>query len=73
MLYFISLVQVCIGVNNNSIELHSLYVEEKNPEVKLLRSIMTHGHRTDVRAICFSSDNLAFATASGDSVKLWNR
>jgi len=50
-----------------------LYTEEKNPEVKHLRSIMAHGHRTDVRAICFSSDNLAFATASGDSVKLWNR
>lgn len=32
-----------------------------------------HGHRTDVRAVSFSSDNLAFATASGDSVKLWNR
>ncbi|CAL1677710.1 unnamed protein product [Lasius platythorax] len=65
--------RVCIGVNNNSIELHSLYMEEKNPEVKLLRSIMAQGHRTDVRAVCFSSDNLAFATASGDSVKLWNR
>jgi len=66
-------VQLCVGLNNNSIELHSLYTEEKNPEVKHLRSITAHGHRTDVRAICFSSDNLAFATASGDSVKLWNR
>lgn len=65
--------QLCVGVNNNSIELHSLYMEEKIPEVKHLRSITAHGHRTDVRAVCFSSDNLAFATASGDSVKLWNR
>lgn len=48
-------------------------MDEKNPEVKCLRSITAHGHRTDVRAICFSSDNLAFATASRDSVKLWNR
>ncbi|XP_020288110.1 WD repeat-containing protein 3 [Pseudomyrmex gracilis] len=65
--------RLCVGVNNNSIELHSLIVEEKNPEVRCLRSITVHGHRTDVRAICFSSDNLAFATVSGDSVKLWNR
>ncbi|KAG5332620.1 WDR3 protein, partial [Acromyrmex heyeri] len=65
--------RVCVGINNNSIELHSLFMDEKNQEVKHLRSITAHGHRTDVRAICFSSDNLAFATASGDSVKLWNR
>ncbi|KAL0112869.1 hypothetical protein PUN28_012250 [Cardiocondyla obscurior] len=65
--------RVCVGVNNNSIELHSLHIEEKNPEIKRLRSITAHGHRTDVRAICFSSDNLAFVTVSGDSVKLWNR
>jgi U3 small nucleolar RNA-associated protein 12 len=67
-------VQLCIGLNNNSIELHSLYVEmDQKIEPKRLRSITTHGHRTDVRAVCFSSDNLAFATVSGDSVKLWNR
>ncbi|XP_012526680.1 WD repeat-containing protein 3 [Monomorium pharaonis] len=65
--------RLCVGINNNSIELHSLYTEEKNPEVKCLRSIRAHGHRTEVRAICFSSDNLAFATVSGDSIKLWNR
>ncbi|GAB1867885.1 WD repeat-containing protein 3 [Camponotus japonicus] len=65
--------RICIGDNNNSIELYSLHTEDKTPEVKRLRSIMTHGHRTDVRAICFSSDNLAFATVSGDSIKLWNR
>lgn len=64
---------MCIGVNNNSIELYSLHMEDKKSEVKRLRSIIAHGHRTDVRAICFSSDNLAFATVSGDSIKLWNR
>ncbi|CAK9814890.1 WD repeat-containing protein 3 [Anthophora quadrimaculata] len=65
--------RICIGINNNSIDLYSLFMEEKDAEVKYLRSITNHGHRSDVRAICFSSDNLAFATASGDSVKLWNR
>lgn len=68
-----SLFQICVGVNNNSLESYSLMTEEKDTEVKHLRSITNQGHRSDVRAVCFSSDNLAFATASGDSVKLWNR
>ena len=65
--------RISVEINNNSIDLYSLFTQEKDAEVKHLRSITNHGHRTDVRAICFSSDNLAFATASGDSVKLWNR
>ncbi|XP_076762972.1 WD repeat-containing protein 3 [Xylocopa sonorina] len=65
--------RICIGINNNSIDLYSLLTEDKDADVKHLRSITNHGHRSDVRAVCFSSDNLAFATASGDSVKLWNR
>ncbi|KZC12214.1 PREDICTED: WD repeat-containing protein 3 [Dufourea novaeangliae] len=65
--------RVCIALNNNSIDLYSLFTQEKDAEIRHLRSITKHGHRTDVRTLCFSSDNLAFATASGDSVKLWNR
>ncbi|XP_043263029.1 WD repeat-containing protein 3 [Colletes gigas] len=65
--------RVCVGLNNNSIDLYSLFTQEKDAEVKHLRSITSHGHRTDVRSVCFSSDNLAFVTTSGDSVKLWNR
>ncbi|XP_076248996.1 WD repeat-containing protein 3 isoform X2 [Calliopsis andreniformis] len=65
--------RISIGINNNSIDLYSLHTQEKNAEVQHLRSVTHHGHRTDVRAVCFSSDNLAFATASGDSIKLWNR
>ncbi|XP_015606327.1 WD repeat-containing protein 3 [Cephus cinctus] len=65
--------RVCVAINNNSIELHSIMTADNDPEVRCLRTITSHGHRKDVRAVCFSSDNLAFATASGDSVKLWNR
>ncbi|XP_012276684.1 WD repeat-containing protein 3 [Orussus abietinus] len=65
--------RICTSLNNNSIELYSISALEKDSEPKSLRSIVIHGHRTDVRAICFSSDNLSFATGSGDSVKLWNR
>ncbi|EFX65972.1 hypothetical protein DAPPUDRAFT_16635, partial [Daphnia pulex] len=31
------------------------------------------GHRTDVRALCFSLDKIALASASGESLKIWNR
>ncbi|XP_043273092.1 WD repeat-containing protein 3 [Venturia canescens] len=65
--------RICIGVNNNTLELHSIILKDKDREAEVLRTISAQGHRTDVRAICFSSDNLAFATASGESVKLWNR
>ncbi|XP_046466507.1 WD repeat-containing protein 3 [Neodiprion pinetum] len=65
--------RICICANNNSIELHSATIGDTDIESRLLRSLTTYGHRTDVRALCFSSDNLALATASGDSVKLWNR
>ncbi|KAI4483042.1 hypothetical protein M0804_008097 [Polistes exclamans] len=65
--------RICIGVDDNSLDLYSLQIEEREAEAKCLRSIKAHGHRTDVKVVCFSSDNLAFATASGDSIKLWNR
>lgn len=65
--------RICVGIDNNSLDLYSLILEEKDIEPKCLRTITAHGHRTNVRAVCFSSDNLAFATASGDCVKLWNR
>ncbi|XP_012251117.2 WD repeat-containing protein 3 [Athalia rosae] len=65
--------RVCANVNNNSVELHSGTITDDAVTFKLLRSLTNYGHRTDVRAVCFSSDNLALATASGDSVKLWNR
>ncbi|XP_011505302.1 PREDICTED: WD repeat-containing protein 3 [Ceratosolen solmsi marchali] len=65
--------RVCTVVNNNTIELHSVLITEKCSETQCLRILSSHGHRTDVRAIAFSSDSLAFATVSGDSVKLWNR
>lgn len=68
-------IRFCVGLNNNSLELYSLNLNEtnKDKEISALRSITLHGHRTEVRALCFSSDNLAFASASGDSIKLWNR
>ncbi|XP_074104219.1 WD repeat-containing protein 3 [Cotesia typhae] len=75
-------VRVCVGLNTNSLELYSLSANDerklKNKKdeennVMLKSSISLQGHRSDVRAVCFSSDNSAFATASGESIKLWER
>lgn len=65
--------RVTASFSNNSIKLFSLDYTSKKAESKLLRSITQHGHQTEVRTVSFSSDNLAIASGSGDTVKLWNR
>lgn len=63
---------VCLSSNNTlswySADMSSPWHE--TPERELLHSF---GHRTDIRTICFSSDNTAILTASADCVKIWNR
>ena len=59
---------------NNLVRLYTILdVMQKHPEAQLVRSISQQGHHTEVRSVCFSSDNLAVASASGDALKLWNR
>lgn len=64
-----------IGVTfaNNLIELFSLEINNKHPEATQIRSICQQGHHSECRSVCFSSDNLALASGSGESLKLWNR
>jgi WD40 repeat protein len=57
----------------NKMELYSAEPKNASPEFKLLRSLDKCGHRSDVRAVCISSDSLAVATGSGEAVKMWNR
>lgn len=74
---------ILLGVNNelrivvtsasNFIKLFSLNVKEKNAEPQEIRSLNQIGHHTEVRSVAFSSDNLAIATGSGDTLKVWNR
>jgi U3 small nucleolar RNA-associated protein 12 len=75
--YWISESQLCEQVaatlNNNTVELHSLYTALKEAESRCLRKISSHGHHSEVRAVAFSSDNLAVVSASAESVKMWNR
>lgn len=58
---------------NNLIQLYSVNTAQKHAEPALLRSIAQQGHHSECRSVCFSSDNLAIASGSGDSLKLWNR
>lgn len=65
-----------VGVTfaNNLLRLYTLIdVNQKNADPQLIRSISQQGHHTECRSVSFSSDNLAIASGSGDSLKLWNR
>lgn len=58
---------------NNSMKMFSLNIMEKRAETNLLKSLTQYGHQSEVRTLCFSSDGLTIASASGDSLKIWNR
>ncbi|KAI8435791.1 hypothetical protein MSG28_004019 [Choristoneura fumiferana] len=64
--------RVGVTLNNNTVELHSLRLNEENT-VKCLKQITQPGHQKEPRCVAISSDNLAVLSASADSVKLWNR
>ncbi|CAH1105470.1 unnamed protein product [Psylliodes chrysocephalus] len=65
--------RVTVTLSNNAVELFTINSSIKDSESKHLRSILNHGHRTEMRSVCFSSDNLAIVSGSAESIKLWNR
>lgn len=65
-------VRLAVNLSNNSVELYSVNMSQ-NLESRRLRTIANHGHRTDIRTVSFSSDNLAVVSGSGEGIKLWNR
>ncbi|KAI4471001.1 wd repeat containing protein 3 wdr3 [Holotrichia oblita] len=65
--------RVSVVLSNNTVELYSLQVNSKQEDTKCLRSISTQGHHSEVRAVAFSSDNLAVVSGSAESVKIWNK
>lgn len=65
--------RVGVVFGSNLVRLYSLDTATKHPEATLIRSISQQGHHSECRSVCFSSDNLAIASGSGDSLKLWNR
>ncbi len=69
----VCLVQMVALLTNNSVESCQLDISGKKPEPERVNKLTGASHRTDVRTICFSSDNTAILSASGESVKIWNR
>lgn len=65
--------KVALLLQNNTVETYSLKTSDKAPAANKTARLTLGGHRTDVRTLAFSSDNLAVLSASGDTVKIWNR
>uniref|UniRef100_A0A8C5KK62 WD repeat-containing protein 3 n=1 Tax=Jaculus jaculus TaxID=51337 RepID=A0A8C5KK62_JACJA len=60
-------------LQNNQVELYSLNASLPTPQPVRMGRITMGGHRSDVRTLSFSSDNIAVLSAAADSIKIWNR
>lgn len=60
-------------LQNNLVELYSLNASLPTPQPVRTSRITIGGHRSDVRTLSFSSDNIAMLSAAADSIKIWNR
>lgn len=65
--------RIVVTFSNNCVELYTLSTTEKNSDPNCLRSILNQGHHSEVRAVSFSSDNLAIVSGSAEAIKMWNR
>ncbi|XP_004648096.1 WD repeat-containing protein 3 [Octodon degus] len=60
-------------LQNNLVELYSLSACLPAPQPVRTGRITLGGHRSDVRTLSFSSDNIAVLSAAADAIKIWNR
>ncbi|CAG5865329.1 unnamed protein product [Menidia menidia] len=65
--------KLALLLQNNTVETYSLRPADKTPAPSKTARLTLGGHRTDARTLAFSSDSLAVLSASGDTVKVWNR
>ncbi|KAM9320420.1 WD repeat-containing protein 3 [Gastrophryne carolinensis] len=68
--------KVAALLQNNSVECFTLPSDPALPgpiECNKNARLTLWGHRSDVRTLCFSSDNIAVMSASAEAVKVWNR
>ncbi|XP_067301087.1 WD repeat-containing protein 3 [Pseudorasbora parva] len=65
--------KIVLLLQNNTLETYTLKTTEKNPTATKTSQLTLSGHRTDVRTLAFSSDNIAILSASGETIKVWNR
>nr|CAD7572339.1 unnamed protein product [Timema californicum] len=66
-------IRVAVTLNSNEVELFTIEGFNKDSEFHCLRRITSQGHHSAIRAVAFSSDNLAMVSASLEAVKVWNR
>lgn len=72
--------QLLIAMTNNLLEVYSVPSKQKEktskpgepPDYNRTFSVEMPGHRTDVRALCLSSDDRMLGSASNGSLKIWN-
>ena len=61
---------ILVGTANNTIETFGLDFKDKNAEIVKAKKFDLQGHRSDVRALTFSSCSTAIASVSHESVKV---
>uniref|UniRef100_A0A8C3JPJ7 WD repeat-containing protein 3 n=1 Tax=Calidris pygmaea TaxID=425635 RepID=A0A8C3JPJ7_9CHAR len=65
--------KIVLLLQNNIIESYNLNLSAQVPQAVRASKITIGGHRSDVRTLAFSSDNIAILSAAAESVKIWNR
>lgn len=65
--------KIVLLLQNNIIELHTVNLSAQVPQAVRASRITIGGHRSDVRTLAFSSDNIAVLSGAAESVKIWNR
>lgn len=72
---FLADCKIACLLQNNQVELYGLKINKQLDKTvpEILAKLDAAGHRSDVRTLCFSSDSTAIVSASGDSMKVWNR
>lgn len=65
--------RLALLLQNNTVETYSLRPSDAVPAATKTSRLTLGGHRTDARTLAFSSENTAILSASGETVKVWNR
>jgi U3 small nucleolar RNA-associated protein 12 len=65
--------KLLLALTNNSVEIYNIPLHTAEGAAPSKQStIDLEGHRSDIRAVCLSSDGLLIASCSEDSVKVWS-
>ncbi|KDQ64873.1 hypothetical protein JAAARDRAFT_202138 [Jaapia argillacea MUCL 33604] len=68
--------QLFMALSNNALEVYNIpqptKSKESPPEATRMYSLDLPGHRTDVRSLCLSSDDVLLTSTSNGSLKVWN-